>query len=81
MARGFESKGVESQQSDERQQRRSTVADREEAERRERDQKRSSLEMSRRRVEHELETTHSDTHRAALKNARAFLDAELRILD
>ncbi len=81
MARGFESKGVESQQAEDRDARRSTVADRETIERRERDQKRAGLETSRRRITRELESSHSDTHRAALENALAFLDAELKKLD
>lgn len=82
MARGFESKGVESQQAEDRQQsRQGTASDREAAERRDRDQKRASLETSRRRVARELAATHSETHRAALKNALAFLDAELKKLD
>jgi len=79
MARGFESKGVESQQS-ETPERRNTVDDREFAERREREQRRAGLETSRRRIARELENAASDTHRAALKNALDFLDGELRKL-
>jgi hypothetical protein len=80
MARGFESKGVESQQFDDLRSSRSTVTDRETVESRERDQKRAGLEMSRRRITRELETSQSETHRTALRNALAFLDAELKKL-
>lgn len=80
MARGFESKSVESQQLEERQPVR-RAPDRDTIEQRERDQKRASLETSRRRVRRELENTHSETHRAALTNALAYLDAELKKLD
>jgi hypothetical protein len=80
MARGFESKGVESQQSEMRE-RRTRSEDRDFAERRERESKRAGLETSRRRIARELENAQSDTHRAALKNALAFLDNELRKLD
>ena len=79
MARGFESKGVESQQSETRE-RRNTVDEREFAERRESEQRRAGLETSRRRIARELENAASDTHRAALKNALEFLDSELRKL-
>ena len=80
MARGFESKGVESQQSEERTRTHSSAADREATEQREHDQKRKSLETSRRRVQRELEAAHSETHRTALRNALAFLDEELKKL-
>lgn len=80
MARGFESKGVESQQSETRLRHRSAAESREFSDQRERDSKRASLETSRRRIARELEASRSDTHRAALKNALSFLDAELRKL-
>ena len=80
MARGFESKGVESQQS-EGIQRTSRTEDRDFAERRERDNRRAGLETSRRRIQRELEHASSDTHRAALKNALDFLDSEIRKID
>ena len=75
MARGWESKSVESQRED--------AASRENtgaclsAEEREADSKRKSLELSRRRVAHELETALSDVHRTALENALHFLDEEI----
>ena len=77
MARGWESKGVESQIED-RERHRSTARDRDSAEQRERDQKRAGFEMSRRRIQRELETSHTETHRAALRNALAFLEEELK---
>ena len=75
MARGFESKSVESQQSDrfDRPERRQEPA--EDIERR---QKRDSLELSRSRVLRELEGARTPVHRAALENALSFLDGELR---
>jgi hypothetical protein len=78
MARGFESKSVESQQLEERTSgRRSDQPTREELERR---AKRESLELSKRRVMNELASTKSDVHRTALKNALAHLENELRSL-
>lgn len=77
MARGWESKGVESQIEDQRSVRRT---DQRSSEEREREQKRAGLDMSRRRIARELETSRSDTHRAALRNALSFLDAELKKL-
>jgi len=76
MARGFESKSVESQQSEERFQAREKLP----PDVVERNRKRESLEMSRRRIMKELEITRSDVHRAALKNALAHLENELRVL-
>jgi hypothetical protein len=77
MARGFESKAVESQIAD-------RLADIEAKQIRSdekvvaaRDKKRSGLEMSRKRVAHDLKTAETDVHRTALKNALKFLDEEL----
>jgi hypothetical protein len=74
MARGWESKSVESQQSE-------TFGEhdkeRETADARERIRKRESLELSRVRVTRELEAARSPVHRAALENALKFLDDEL----
>ena len=74
MARGFESKSVESQQAEvfER-----GTRQRESPEEIERRSKRSSLEMSRRRIEGELASTKSAVHRTALENALRYLDDEL----
>ena len=74
MARGFESKSVESQQADRFEPRSSEHPSRDELERK---GKRESLEMSRRRVRSELEASRSDVHRAALQNALRYLDDEL----
>ena len=76
MARGFESKSVESQQSEvfERDTRRVQLP----AEEIERRQKRESLELSRDRVRRELEAARSPVHRSALENALRFLDDELK---
>ena len=74
MARGWESKSVESQQSGDdvaATKRRLT------AEEAERSAKRASLELSRGRVRRELETARSEVHRTALENALKFLDEEI----
>lgn len=75
MARGFESKSVESQQADRFERGgRAEQASPEEIERR---SKRESLEMSRRRVQNELAASTSQVHRTALENALRYLDDEL----
>lgn len=74
MARGWESKSVESQQIETLEpdtRRRGT------AEEIERTRKRESLELSRSRVKRELEAARSPVHRTALENALRFLDDEL----
>lgn len=79
MARGWESKSVESQIEDA-----GSRADRREIltrEQREIRQKREGLELSRRRVLQEMETTRSEVRRASLEQALAFLDEEIRKLD
>lgn len=76
MARGFESKSVESQQTPtltEKKQRRTP-------EELERARKRESLELSRTRVMSELQGAHTDVHRTALRNALQYLDDELKKL-
>lgn len=75
MARGFESKSVESQQADRYE--RGSAGDRASREEIERRSKRESLEMSRRRVQNELSASSSPVHRAALENALRYLDDEL----
>ena len=75
MARGWESKSVESQIDAT-----AKSLDRGEAltaEQREIRRKREGLELSRRGVLREIETTRSDVRRASLEQALAFLDAEL----
>jgi hypothetical protein len=79
MARGWESKSVESQIED-------RAGSRERVEGRsreelERESKRHSIEMSRQRIARELETARNEAHRIALQNALRHLDAELRKLE
>jgi molecular chaperone GrpE (heat shock protein) len=80
MARGWESKSVESQIEDA-----DLSADRGEAfspEQREIQRKRASLELSRRRVLQEIEETRSAVRRTALERTLAFLDEEIgKLLD
>jgi hypothetical protein len=78
MARGWESKSVESQQVEKAgSQDRGEAVTREELKRK---QKRESLEMSRRRVLQEMEATHSEARRASLEQALAFLDHQIEEL-
>lgn len=77
MARGWESKSVESQIED------ADRSDRTEPltpEQRETRRKRESLELSRRRVLRDLEAARSEVRRTALGHALAFLDEEIRKL-
>ena len=74
MARGWESKSVESQQSERPDPETVARASRDEIER---TRKREGLEMSRRRVRNELESSRSATHRAALEHALHYLDDEI----
>ena len=80
MARGWESKSVESQQIEEPKARsgRRDLLTREE---RERLRKKGSLELSRRRVLHDLEAAQSAVRRTSLEQALAFLDEEIRKLE
>jgi hypothetical protein len=74
MARGWESKSVESQQdADSRPDRGGSLT----PEQRELKKKREGLELSRRRVLQELETARSPARRDSLEHALAFLDEEL----
>ena len=78
MARGWESKSVESQIADA-----GSRADRGldlTPEEREVTRKRKGLELSRRRVLQEIETTRSEARRTSLEQALAFLDEEIRKL-
>jgi hypothetical protein len=75
VARGWESKSVESQKEDaDARADRGKVAS---PEARERQRKRESLELSRRRVLQEIETARSPVRRASLEQALAFLDEEI----
>jgi CHASE3 domain sensor protein len=75
MARGWESKSVESQidGADKSLDRGAALT----PEERQRRQKLAGLELSRRRVLQELETTRSEARRASLEQALAFLDQEI----
>jgi hypothetical protein len=79
MARGWESKSVESQIEDrEAPRERSSGRSREDLERQ---SKRHSIEMSRQRIARELQSARNDAHRIALENALSHLDGELRKLE
>jgi hypothetical protein len=75
MARGWESKSVESQIEDaeSRSDRRVSLT----PEQRQIEQRRQGLELSRRRVQRELGATRSTSRRAALEQALTFLDEEI----
>jgi len=73
MARGWESKSVESQQTEGR----TNKGDRKSAEDVERQQRRHTLEMSRRRIVGELANTKSPMRRTSLEAALRHLDEEL----
>jgi hypothetical protein len=75
MARGWESKSVESQKEDAAAV--AAPAERLTAEERERQRKRQSLALSRRRVLQDLAAARSDLRRSALERALAFLDEEI----
>jgi hypothetical protein len=77
MARGWESKSVESQIEDAGRQDRGELLTPEQREIR---RKRDSLELSRRRVQQEIEATRSDLRRTSLEQALAFLDEEIEKL-
>jgi hypothetical protein len=77
MARGWESKSVESQQDAAPKLDRGPALTREELQRK---QKREGVELSRRRILRELEVTRSEARRASLEQALAFLDQEIRKL-
>ncbi|HXU29271.1 MAG TPA: hypothetical protein VN851_01725 [Thermoanaerobaculia bacterium] len=79
MARGWESKSVESQIEDAGS--RSEGREAFTPEERQIRQKRGGLELSRRRVLQEIETTRSAARRQSLEQALAFLDEEIRKLD
>jgi hypothetical protein len=78
MARGWESKSVESQQETGARPAAGGALTREQRELR---KKREGLDLSRRRVLQEMESTHSEARRAYLEQALAYLEEELRKLD
>ena len=80
MARGWESKAVESQQ-EERARDKTPTRTAMTRDQRERAQKRASIAMSRSRVLQQMQVTCSAAHRASLQSALEFLDDELRELE
>ena len=76
MARGFESKAVESNRQDVEEERAARGRERPDVHEIERRQKREGLELSRRRIVHEMETA-NERRRASLQAALAHLDSEL----
>jgi hypothetical protein len=78
MARGWESKSVESQIEDSGS--RKATGKKLSPEQRELRRKRAGLELSRKRVLHDLEAARSPVRRQSLEQALAFLDEELRKL-
>lgn len=75
MARGWESKSVESQieETDRKLDRGALLT----PEQRRLEEKRAGLELSRRRILHEIEAARSPVRRASLAQALAFLDDEI----
>jgi hypothetical protein len=80
MARGWESKSIESQQEDRAAKARHAGPPLT-AEERERQARRAALELSRARTMRELEATTMPARRASLESALAYLDEQLRSLD
>ena len=77
MARGFESKSVQEQWQDAEAAAELKTKPRREPQQIELDKKRESIDLSRRRVMHDLETTTSESRKSSLRAALAHLDAEL----
>lgn len=77
MARGFESKSVQDQQSEDIEGREMRSKPRRDPQDIERDKKRESLELSRRHVMNDIEATTSETRKNSLRAALAHLDGEL----
>ena len=76
MARGWESKSVEAQMEERREERDDSRTPRS-AEQLEKERQRYSLELSRRRIAGELAGTQSELRRASLEAALKHLDGEL----
>jgi len=77
MARGFESKSVQEQWQDAEARAELKSKPKREAAEIELDKQRESLDLSRRRVMHDLETTTSETRKSSLRAALTHLEAEL----
>jgi len=78
MARGWESKSVEEQQSQERVRPTGPQLPPEELEKQKR---RESLQLERVRVVHDLESAHNPRYREMMRQALAHLDSKLAALD
>jgi hypothetical protein len=82
MARGFESKSVESNRQDAEEERASRKhGERLDIREIERRQKREGLELSRKRIVSEIASTTNDRRRESLRAALAHLDSELAKLE
>jgi hypothetical protein len=81
MARGWESKSIESQQAEAEAGREASNVRPLSAAEREREAKRLTLGLSRARVLQDLQTACHRNHRAMLEQSLAFIDAELEALD
>ena len=77
MARGFESKSVQEQWQDAEARAELKSKPKREQQEIELDKKRESLDLSRRRVVHDLETTTSETRKSSLRAALTHLEGEL----
>lgn len=77
MARGFESKSVQEQWQDAEARAELKSKPKREPQEIELDKKRESLELSRRHIVHDLETTTSETRKSSLRAALTHLEAEL----
>ena len=77
MARGFESKSVQEQWQDAEAARELRKKQKKSAEQVEMEKKREGLELSRRRIVHELEEARSEARRRQLRAALEHLDGEL----
>jgi len=82
MARGWESKSVESQQDSAAAARTARYNDNNKTpEELERESKRNGLMLSRTRVLHDIQTTCNARYRQQLEQALAFLDTEIAVLE
>ena len=81
MARGWESKSVESQQAEAETRRDASNARPLTDAERDREAKRLKLGLSRARVLHDLQIACHPNHRAMLEQSLTFIDAELEALD
>jgi len=81
VARGFESKSVQSQWQDAEARAEERARERIDPAEHQRRQRRDSLLRSRSRVMNDLATARNETHRATLEHALAYLDAEIAALE